>query len=99
MEYPAERLLRPSIPSLMDLDCELRMMAVSRWGFRYSLQDWMDGYEGGYGMYSILIVDDESIILEGLSEVILASDLPFKEVKTAGSAKAALELFAGEDAI
>jgi two-component system response regulator YesN len=45
-------------------------------------------------MYSILIVDDESIILEGLSEVILASDLPFKEVKTAGSAKSALELFA-----
>ncbi len=44
-------------------------------------------------MYSILIVDDESIILEGLSEVILASDLPFKEVKTAGSAKSALELF------
>lgn len=45
-------------------------------------------------MYSILIVDDESIILEGLLEVISASDLPFKEVKTAKSAGDALELFA-----
>lgn len=45
-------------------------------------------------MYSILIVDDESIIVEGLLEVISASGLPFKEVKTAKSAKDALELFA-----
>lgn len=45
-------------------------------------------------MYSILIVDDESIIVEGLLEVISASDLPFKEVKTAKSARDALTLFA-----
>ncbi len=49
-------------------------------------------YVGGK-MYSLLIVDDESVILEGLSEVIMASDLPFKDVKTANSAKAALEIF------
>jgi two-component system response regulator YesN len=44
-------------------------------------------------MYSILIVDDESIILEGLKEVIADSALPFKEIRTASLAAEALRLY------
>lgn len=44
-------------------------------------------------MYSILIVDDEAIILEGLKEVIIDSALPFKEVRTASTAAEALRLY------
>lgn len=47
-------------------------------------------------MYSILIVDDETIILEGIKEVIKESALPFKEIKTASSAEEALMLFEKE---
>lgn len=44
-------------------------------------------------MYSILIVDDETIISEGLKEVIKESSLPFKEIRTASSAAEALKMF------
>lgn len=44
-------------------------------------------------MYSILIVDDETVILEGIKEVVLSSDLPLKEVKTASSAREAIRNF------
>lgn len=44
-------------------------------------------------MYSILIVDDETVILEGLREVIADSGLPLKEVRTASSADEALRLY------
>ena len=43
-------------------------------------------------MYSILIVDDETILLEGIKEVIEESDLPFKEIRTASSAQEALAM-------
>lgn len=45
-------------------------------------------------MYNLLIVDDEPEILEGIREMLLASDLPLKEVKTAQSARRALMMFA-----
>ena len=44
-------------------------------------------------MYSLLIVDDENIILEGLYEVIKDAGMPFKEIRTASSAAEALELY------
>lgn len=45
-------------------------------------------------MYSLLIVDDEPEILEGIREMLLASSLPLKEVRTAQSARQALTMFA-----
>ncbi len=44
-------------------------------------------------MYSVLIVDDEIVILEGIKEVILSAELPLKEVKTALSAQEAISMF------
>ena len=37
-------------------------------------------------MYSLLLVDDESIILEGIYEVIKEAGMPLKEIQTASSA-------------
>jgi Response regulator containing CheY-like receiver domain and AraC-type DNA-binding domain len=44
-------------------------------------------------MHSLLIVDDEIPILDGLSELLRSAELPLKEVATAASARRALELF------
>ena len=44
-------------------------------------------------MYSLLLVDDESIILEGIYEVIKEAGMPLKEIQTASSALEALELY------
>ena len=44
-------------------------------------------------MYSLLIVDDETYILEGLKEVVENSGLALQRVRTAGSASEALRLF------
>lgn len=44
-------------------------------------------------MYSILIVDDETVILEGLREAVEESALPLKEIRTASSADEALRLY------
>lgn len=43
-------------------------------------------------MYSILIVDDEEIILNGIRDTIAASELPLKSIQTANSASMALEM-------
>lgn len=43
-------------------------------------------------MYKLMIVDDERLIVEGLAEMIEESDLPVKQIQTAGSALEALEL-------
>lgn len=45
-------------------------------------------------MYSLLIVDDEEIILNGIGDVVRASDLPLRTVQTARSAGEALSLLA-----
>ncbi len=44
-------------------------------------------------MYSILIVDDEKIILDGLKSTISGAGLPFSEVCTASSAREALAAY------
>lgn len=50
-------------------------------------------------MYSILIVDDEDIILEGIKEVIEGAELPqLKEVRTASSAVEAMSMYREEPA-
>ena len=41
---------------------------------------------GENDMYSLLLVDDESIILEGIYEVIKEAGMPLKEIQTASSA-------------
>ena len=38
---------------------------------------------GENDMYSLLLVDDESIILEGIYEVIKEAGMPLKEIQTA----------------
>lgn len=43
-------------------------------------------------MYSILIVDDEEIILNGIKDAVTASALPLKSVQTAASADAVLQM-------
>lgn len=43
-------------------------------------------------MYSILIVDDEEIILNGIKDAVTASALPLKTVQTAASADTALQM-------
>ena len=43
-------------------------------------------------MYSLLIVDDEEIILNGIKDAVSSSALPLKSVRTASSAKAALKM-------
>ncbi len=50
----------------------------------------------GYGcyMYSLMIVDDEEIILNGIGDVVRASGLPLRTVQTARSAGEALALLA-----
>lgn len=45
-------------------------------------------------MYSLLIVDDEEIILSGIGDVVRASGLPLRTVQTARSAGEALSLLA-----
>ena len=47
-------------------------------------------------MYSLLIVDDEAYILEGLREVVENSGLALQRVRTAASAAEALRLFQAE---
>lgn len=42
-------------------------------------------------MYSLMIIDDEEIILNGISDAIKVSGLPFKEIRTAQSAAEALK--------
>lgn len=43
-------------------------------------------------MYSLLIVDDEEIILNGIKDAVSSSALPLKSVRTASSAKTALKM-------
>ena len=43
-------------------------------------------------MYSLLIVDDEEIILNGIKDAVSSSALPLKSVRTASSAKDALKM-------
>lgn len=43
-------------------------------------------------MYSLLIVDDEEIILNGIKDAVSSSALPLKSVRTASSAKSALKM-------
>ena len=47
-------------------------------------------------MYSILIVDDEEIILNGIRDAVTASPLPIRSIHTAASADAALRIFERE---
>lgn len=42
-------------------------------------------------MYSLMIVDDEEIILNGISDAVKVSGLPFKDIRKAQSAREALE--------